>query len=277
MKHLLLTLFLACGLALANGLKAYAADGNTLDVTLMTTSGAPPVTYTLDAQDTKEFWRRWRTLKPTTSMVPAPDNGTYRGLSLRESGGIELRLFSGVVQMNDDLRADAGRLLERFVLTLAPPPLGQTLARGIDATGGAGIGRDAQDAKPNRLSAKQIIAKCKDIAGERWDLRTACLENTLAHSLKPEVFGPALEKMIKSLSAELPLDPSDEKEALTPKIAAPIPPKPPQAKPPVFVDETAEAQSKPSEPSDADESAPRVGRMLQIPISELGKLYGPAP
>ncbi len=276
MKYSLLTFFLVLGLVLGSGRNADAADGNTLSVTLMTTTGSAPITYTLDAQDTKEFWRRWRTLKPTTSMVPAPDNGTYRGLNLRESGGIELRLFSGIVQMNDDLRADAGRLLERWVLTLAPPPLGQTLARGIDATGGAGVGAQAQDAKPNRLSAKQIIAKCKDIAGERWDLRTACLENTLAHSLKPEIFGPALEKMIKGLSAELPLDPADEKDVLKPKITTPKPPRAPEAKPPVFVDETAPRDDA-ADSGEGDSSAPRAERTLQIPISELGKLYGPAP
>lgn len=208
MTHLRLFAFgllaLACLVAFGPTAKADAQRDGQLEVTLHLASGQTPIIYTLSDEQGKNFWRRWRAMEKTTTIVPAPNEmSSYRGLTIRQQrSNFEVRLFNGIGSDNSQTsKIDTDRTLEITLLGAAPPPFGPMMARQISQN------TTSSPPKEGALSANQMIIKCRKAHGTNWTARSSCLETALARALPPAIYGPALENNIRALANQLPPDP----------------------------------------------------------------------
>jgi hypothetical protein len=205
LRLLALSLIAACCLfAFSPIAKADTQEDNQLEVTLHLTSGQAPIVFTLTPEQGKNFWRRWRAMEKTTTIVPAPDEmSSYRGLTIRQDRtNFEVRLFNGIGSDNKQTsKIDTDRTLEITLLGAAPPPFGPIMARQISQAMPTAAPKDGA------LSANQMIIKCRKAHGTNWTARSSCLETALAKALPPAIYGSALENSIRALANQLPPDP----------------------------------------------------------------------
>lgn len=171
-----------------------------LRVTINVPAGQTPLEYRLEGADVRSFWQRWSRLPETEAMVPLSAGGDYAGLLIRvPNSEKQVRLFSGVGSGGDVSRADDLRMLERWVLAKAPPPLGPVLLTALDqqvqqqaaATG------TAPPQKPR--SGMQLIMSCRARANRNHTLRARCLEEALKEQSDAKAYADALEKVATGL------------------------------------------------------------------------------
>ena len=192
-----------------------SAHGRELRVSLLLGTGNDPVTYTIPENQVPEFWTRWNYLQRTDQMVPLGQPGGYHGLKVRddENGAdLTVSLFNGIGTKEGsqrESRLDAGRLLERWVLAKAPPPLGPALLRTLEqemakAPGGSTIIEPAK----TQLAGARITHDCRQRAHGNLQLRASCLEENLQKQLGTEAYITLLEQAAGTLVATPPT-PSD--------------------------------------------------------------------
>lgn len=202
---------LTCLLLIALLFGSASAQGRELHVTLLLGTGNDPLTYTLPENQVPEFWTRWNYLQRTDQMVPLGQPGSYHGLKVRDDDNgadLTVSLFNGVGAKEGsqrESRLDAGRLLERWVLAKAPPPLGPALLRTLEqemakAPGGSSIIEPAK----TQLDGARIMHNCRQRAHGNLQLRASCLEENLQKQLGTEAYITLLEKAADTLVATPP-------------------------------------------------------------------------
>lgn len=202
---------LTCLLLIALFSGSASAQGRELHVTLLLGTGNDPVTYTIPENQVPEFWTRWNYLQRTDNMVPLGQPDSYRGLKVRDNetgANLTVSLFNGIGTKEGsqrESRLDAGRLLERWVLAKAPPPLGPVLLRTLEqemakAPGGSTIIEPAK----TRLAGARITHDCRQRAHGNLQLRASCLEETLQKQLGTEAYITLLEQTAGTLVANPP-------------------------------------------------------------------------
>jgi hypothetical protein len=200
-----------CLLFFALLLGSASAHSRELHVTLLLGTGNDPVTYTIPENQVPEFWTRWNYLQRTDQMVPLGQPSSYRGLKLRDSDNgtdLTVSLFNGIGTQEGsrrESRMDAGRLLERWVLAKAPPPLGPVLLRALEqemakAPGGSSIIEPAK----TQLAGARITHDCRQRAHGNLQLRASCLEENLQKQLGTEAYITLLEQTAGTLVATPP-------------------------------------------------------------------------
>lgn len=196
----------ACLLFLALLLGSASAQARELYVTLLLGTGSDPVTYILPENQVPEFWTRWNYLQRTDQMVPLGQPSGYHGLKVRDDDNgadITVSLFNGVGTeegSHRESRLDTGRLLERWVLAKAPPPLGPVLLRALEqemakAPDGSSIIEPAK----TQLAGTRITHDCRQRAHGNLQLRASCLEESLQKQLGTEAYITLLEKAAGTL------------------------------------------------------------------------------
>ena len=191
MRLICLALLLALGL----GVGPAWAEG--LRVTLILNNGMEPVRYTLSDAQTRTFWEKWRQLPPGEKMPPLAPNDSYAGLSLYDDArGNEIRLFKGAGRSDDSNRSDDYRQLERWVLTLAPPPLGPALVAALDEqVSDTPQGRIVTQSTTKTQDGGRMIEACRKRAPRNLHQRALCLQEALNDQLDPAAYARGLEEL----------------------------------------------------------------------------------
>jgi len=215
MKHLLMLL------ALLLPLNAQAQDRE-LQVSLLFAPGQPQITFTLNNQETRQFWLRWNELEATTNMVPLALETDYRGLRIRTQDDREVRLFGGVGTMGQNARLDDMRMLERWLLAKAPTDPGERLIAQLDALVDQ---TDASRAAPQRdaPTAGKIIQGCRQRAENSKRLRARCLADALLQYREPDEAIKALQQAIQSSEK---VKPAPKDSTAPPPVSQTLPPLP---------------------------------------------------
>lgn len=186
MKHWLLALLLLFPLA---------AQAGELRVTINMAPGQNVIRYNLTAEQTREFWQKWRRLNSSTAIVPVPPGNNYGGLTLYDSDrNVEVRLFNGVGRSGNTGKTDDYRQLERWALGFAPMPLGPALVAALDGEIKAQPG-GAQAMPIERKSGEQIVAECRRRMGRDARRKTLCLNEQLMQQLDSAAYAAALERL----------------------------------------------------------------------------------
>lgn len=173
-----------------------------LQVTLLMAAGNTPLQFSLSDDDTRTFLQRWGRLPRSDRMVPLSADNNYSGLLLRRQdtdSNQDIRLFNNVGIQGEVARSDDLRMLERWVLTKAPPPLGPALVAALDSdvnTQAASEGR-AAPAKP--ASSQQIILDCRTRARRNSQLHILCLEEALKQNADSADYIRMLENSVNQL------------------------------------------------------------------------------
>lgn len=197
-------LFLCC---LVGVLWAIPAHAEPLQVSILLASGQAPVRFTLTEEDSRAFLSRWQALGEADTLVPlAPDSG-YRGVLLRGARETEYRLYNGIGrvkgQAGTSSRRDDLRMLERWVLEHAPPPLGPSLLAALDQDVANGAGGAAFPVTHNR-SAAALIEGCTSRAPTDARQRATCLHRFLLDRMDPTAYATALEKLLRTTDPGAP-------------------------------------------------------------------------
>ena len=155
-------------------------------------ANSPVTDYELSDRDADAFWDKWAALSKTTDMVPLPTRMGYSGLSLLRPNGVQLRLYGGVAMMGDDQRRDDLRVLERWVLSKAPPPLGPQLVAALDSEVDATKGNLAAPLREIE-SAEVVIKGCQRRARGNQLLLALCLHEKLLEQVDTAIYAKALK------------------------------------------------------------------------------------
>ncbi len=172
-----------------------SAQADELRVNINMAAGQNMVSYSLTAAQTREFWRKWRELNDTSSIVPMPSGNSYGGLTLYDSERyVEVRLYNGTGRSGDRGKTDDYRQLERWTLGFAPPPLGPALIAALDETIRAQPG-GAEAMPPPKISGTQIVTNCRLRAGRDARQKAFCLHEQLLLQMNVRDYATALEQL----------------------------------------------------------------------------------
>lgn len=167
-----------------------------LRVTIVVAAGDTPIEYRLTEADSRLFWRKLNQLPQTENMVPlANTSSNYNGLMVRDTDkNREIRINSGIVRQNEKSRTDDFRMLERWLLTLAPPPLGPALVAALDSEVGETAEKQGAVIR-QKMTAQQIVLECRARGKNNQRLRAQCLEEYLKTYLDMKDYADALERI----------------------------------------------------------------------------------
>jgi hypothetical protein len=171
-----------------------------LRVTINQPAGIAPLEFRLKGPDVRSFWQRWNRLPESSNMVALGDGRNYAGLLIRVPGSErQIRLFGGTGSDGEKARADELRVLERWVLAKAPPPLGPALVAELDQQVQLQAAASGTAAPPRPRKAQEIILACRDRARRNHDVRVRCLEEALRDNTDHKAYADALEEAATGL------------------------------------------------------------------------------
>ncbi len=172
-----------------------------LQVSIMMASGQSPVRFTLTEEDSRVFLAKWQALAETDGLVPLGPENSYRGVLLRGPRETEFRIYNGTGRVQGQAgtfsRRDDLRMLERWVLERAPPPLGPSLLAALDREVGTRTDDTVFPATHNR-SAGALIAGCTQQSPADARQRATCLHRFLLEKMDPTAYATALEKLLRT-------------------------------------------------------------------------------
>lgn len=178
-------------------LPAYADE---LRVIIVVPAGSTQLEYRLNENDSRSFWQRWSKLPRSEQMVPLSSGGNYAGLNIR-SQNKQVRLFNGIGTYDIESRTDNLRILERWVLSKAPPPYGPALLAELDrAIDNMAIEQKVTNPKPDELNT--ILLKCNARGTKNQELRARCLEDALHERVDWHGYANLLEQALRSTEAK---------------------------------------------------------------------------
>jgi|GEM_PF-1090880 len=198
-RHLMRHIGLAVLLTLLLPRLAYAEG---LQVTLLMAAGSTPLQFSLSDDDTRTFLQRWGRLPRSDRMVPLSADNNYSGLLLRRQdtdSNQDIRLFNNVGIQGEVARSDDLRMLERWVLTKAPPPLGPALVAALDSDVGAQAANEGRAAPAKPANSQQVILDCRTRARRNTQLHILCLEEALKQNADSRDYIRALENSVNQL------------------------------------------------------------------------------
>ena len=198
-RHLMRHIGLAVLLTLLLPRLAYAEG---LQVTLLMAAGNTPLQFSLSDEDTRTFLQRWGRLPRSDRMVPLSADNNYSGLLLRRQdtdSNQDIRLFNNVGIQGEVARSDDLRMLERWVLTKAPPPLGPALVAALDSDVNTQASSEGRAAPAKPASSQQVILDCRTRARRNTQLHILCLEEALKQNADSADYIRMLENSVNQL------------------------------------------------------------------------------
>jgi hypothetical protein len=177
-------------------LLAMPAQAEQVRVSIIIPGGNSPLEYSLSEADSKSFWQRWQKLEPTTQMVPLANGSSYAGLRIRAADK-DVRLYNGVGTYQIESRSDNLRMLERWVLSKAPPPFGPSLLAALDRDVES-LAASQKTANPKPIDINTLLLRCNSRGSKNQELRARCLEEALHERLTWREYANSLEKILRA-------------------------------------------------------------------------------